>query len=697
MATATHSTPVCAVTVTVTVRPLPGRSRPSVLLSLASTTPGRPLVWGRRELAALEAALDSVDTSSVEAMIIQGADGSFGAGADLEMIRVARNAAEAESLARYGYSVFAKVSASELPTFALITGPALGGGLELALHADCRLARSDAHSLGLPETRLGLVPGWGGAYLLPHLVGPDEALKIIAFDPILGARTRNPQTAADIGLIDAVLAEEGWEDSWPRWVAARLDRLKSTTGAPGQQDDSQWKSAVQRVREIAGHRFRGAAPAVSAAIDLVESAAHSTPEKAMEAAVKAFGRLRETKQAQASLYAQRLIAESRKRSPGQTAGSPVPIHRGAVVGAGLMASQLAFLLAKAGISVRMTDIDEERLKAGVRRVRDKFEALAQKGTMSSDEALDKSTLVTAEPDIAGLADSEFVIEAVYEDIQVKRQVFGALERVVAPGSVLATNTSSLSISQMASGLEHPERVVGFHIFNPVEVLRLVEVIPGQATNAPTLATAQGLARALNRVPVQVADTPGFAVNRLLTRLIDVVLADIDSGEDPLTANYGLDRMGLPMTPLQLLDLVGPAVQLHVCHTMHAAYPRRFGISAWLTAIVDAKLSRVLSDEGLLTADAQTIHDELRNNRSGRRQAHHNSTPLYERVLDALAEEVRIMLEEGVVGSAEEVDLCMLLGANYPPYLGGLTPHLDTTGASIRANGTAFHPPLSSAP
>jgi 3-hydroxyacyl-CoA dehydrogenase len=267
---------------------------------------------------------------------------------------------------------------------------------------------------------------------------------------------------------------------------------------------------------------------------------------------------------------------------------------------------------------------------------------------------------------------------------------------VRPDAILATNTSSLSVTAMAEGLRHPERVVGFHVFNPVEVTPLLEIVAGRRTGDAALATAFELAAALRRTAVRVQDAPGFVVNRVLTRLFDVIVQAIDAGTDVAAADHAPDPMGLPMTPLRLLDFVGPAVLHHVDETMHRAYPERFARSPWMDAVVGAGLTHVLPTEqapgtgadGYLAADAARLLERTRAEHPA--DAPVPAEELLVRVQDALAEEIGAMLAEGVVAGPEDVDLCMVLGANYPFHLGGITPYLDRTGASERVLGRRFH-------
>jgi 3-hydroxyacyl-CoA dehydrogenase len=295
--------------------------------------------------------------------------------------------------------------------------------------------------------------------------------------------------------------------------------------------------------------------------------------------------------------------------------------------------------------------------------------------------------VTGSLSLDAFADAELVLEAVFEDIAVKQQVLADLEAVVAPDAVLATNTSSLSVSAMAAGLDRTERVVGMHFFNPVSILPLLEVVRADRTNDSALATAFAVGKQLKKSCVLVNDRPGFVVNRLLARYLGEVIAAIDEGTPIEEADRALEPLGLPMSPMTLLALVGPAVALHTAETMQAAFPDRFTVSANARRLVESgKPGVYLWDGGVPRVDpevaalfqvgsAPSTADQVR-----------------QRALDALAAEIRIMLDEGVVAAPQDVDLCLILGAGWPFHLGGVTPFLDRTGVAERVTGARFLPP-----
>jgi 3-hydroxyacyl-CoA dehydrogenase len=295
--------------------------------------------------------------------------------------------------------------------------------------------------------------------------------------------------------------------------------------------------------------------------------------------------------------------------------------------------------------------------------------------------------VSGSTDKSGFADADFVLEAVFEEMKVKQQVFAELEAIVSPECVLATNTSSLSVTEMAAELEHPERVAGFHFFNPVALLPLLEIIRAERTDDATLATAFAVGKALKKSCVLVKDAPGFVVNRILTRLMGEVTRAADEGTPIEVADRALAPLGLPMSPFVLLQLVGPAVALHVAETMHEAFPDRFRVSENLRRLVEAGKPGIWSwnekGQPYLAEDTAALFEQG--------DAVLTEEEVRDRALSAVAQEIKLMLDEGVVAEVQDVDLCLLFGAAWPFHLGGITPYLDRTGISEKVTGSRFLP------
>jgi 3-hydroxyacyl-CoA dehydrogenase len=314
-------------------------------------------------------------------------------------------------------------------------------------------------------------------------------------------------------------------------------------------------------------------------------------------------------------------------------------------------------------------------------VHGEIDKLAGKGRVDPGKAAKLKGLVSGSVDKDAFADANFVVEAVFEELGVKKQVWAELEKIVSPECVLATNTSSLSVTAMAADLDHPERVVGFHFFNPVAVMPLLEIVRGEATDDATLATAFAVGKQLKKSCVLVKDATAFVVNRLLARLTGQVFAALDAGTPPDVVDAALDPLGLPMRPLALLQLVGPAVAHHVSQTLHASYPDRFAVSENLARIAAAGKPLLVDDKLnpevaalLQVGDAPLTGDKVR-----------------AQALAAMAQEIRLMLDEGVVAEAQDIDLCLILGAGWPFHLGGITPYLDRSGVSESATGARFLP------
>ncbi|WGM22928.1 3-hydroxyacyl-CoA dehydrogenase NAD-binding domain-containing protein (plasmid) [Paenarthrobacter sp. OM7] len=639
----------------------------------------RPVTLGPASLSNLSAALTAVDLEETDALAITGVGRTFCAGADLKQMALATTVAEADEVAATGLEVLGQLRALNVPTFAFLNGTALGGGLELALHADYRTAAASVPALGLPEVRLGLIPGWGGIPLATAALGTTAAAKLIVSDALNG-RTLSAPEALSIGLVDAVFPDDDFLDASLRWAADIVSGQEGPKAKPAAVHDP---AALQSVRKSLDKRLRGAAPAPYRALGLIEAAAENlatgpTPASQQEE-VRAFGELLLSFPAGASRYALTITGAAAKQTAVSGAGTAQPrsIRTVGVVGAGRMASQLALLFAsQLRVPVLLTDVSTTRIDSALEWIGQQTDKLVARGLLSAVEAQEICGLVRGATDKAAFADRDLVIEAVFEELGVKREVFAQVEEVVSPEAILLTNTSSLSIADIAAGLTHPERLVGFHFFNPVDRLQLVELITLPGTDPAAAATALTLANDLNKVPVLVKDKPGFVVNRLLTRLISEALQFIDEGADPYTVDHALDPVGLPMTPLQLLQFIGPAVQQHIGDTMHDAYPERFTSSTSLKAIVAAGLPGYLDEHGHITASAAAFLPD---------PAPVSAELVRTRIMGAMAEETSLMLKESLVAGPEQIDLCMILGANFPFHTGGLTPLLD------RETGTRFRP------
>jgi len=643
----------------------------------------RPSTFGPAGLRSLDTALDGIAARepAAGAVGVTGKPYVFAVGADLGGISQLTDRSQAVEVSRLAHRVFGRLRDWPAPTFAFVNGAAMGGGLELALHCHYRTLSAAAGAIALPECFLGLVPGWGGTQLLPNLIGADGAVTVIIEHPLDNNRMLTCAQALALGIADVLLEPADFLARSLTW-AATVVRAEVTLSRAEVDRGPVWDAALARGRGIADAKLHGAAPAPYRALELIERARTGDLDTAAED--EAAADLVMSEELRASLYAFDLVQKRARHPAGRPEAAARPVTKVGIIGAGLMAGQLATLFAqRLEVPVVLTDVDTGRIERGVAYVHGEISKLAQRGRISPDRARRLTALVSGSLAMDAFADADFVIEAVFEELAVKQQVFGDLEAVVGSECVLATNTSSLPVTEMASRLAHPERLVGFHFFNPVAVLPLVEVIRGAATDERTLATAFAVCRQLKKSGVLVADAPAFVVNRLLTRFLSEVIATVDEGTPIEVADRALAPLGLPMTPFVLLSLVGPAVALHVSETLHAAFPERFAASANLGRLVAAGRPGVYAMSGAVDASVRELFVCADRPSTG--------DQVRDRALAALAEEARLMLDAGVVAAPQDIDLCLLLGAGWPLHLGGILPYLDRTGVAEQVTGARFLP------
>jgi 3-hydroxyacyl-CoA dehydrogenase/enoyl-CoA hydratase/carnithine racemase len=668
---------------------LPGSAGTAVLITLDNGQDHRrPNSLGPRGLASLNAALDAaLGRDDVAALAITGKPFIFAAGADLSLVGNLKDRDQALAIGRIGHAVLDKLHSSPVPTFAFLNGLALGGGLEIALHCHYRTVSAHAAGLGLPECFLGLLPGWGGAYLLPNLVGADAAVTVIIENALNQNRMLTGPQVRQLGIADAVFEGADFLERSLEWAAAVVTGSVAVERAEVDRGDG-WAAAVARGREFADEKTSGAAPAPYRALKLLEQARTAERSAAFAAEDEALADLIMSEELRAGLYAFNLVQKRAKKPAGAPdPGLARPVMKVGVVGAGLMATQLALLfLRRFEVPVVISDIDQERVDRGVAGLHGEIDRLVGKRRITADQANRMRAGVVGTVDLADYADCDFVLEAVFEELSIKKEVFATLEKHVSETCVLATNTSSLSVGAMAADLAHPERVIGFHFFNPVSVLPLLEVVRASATDDATTATALAVAKQLKKNAVLVADAPGFVFNRLLIRMMSVLTQAVDEGTPAAVADEALRPLGLPMPPFVLLNLVGPPIVLHATETLHAAYPDRFYVSENLRALVAAKRPG-LYDWGF---DGPYVSDETAALLSfGDRPS--TAEEVRRRTLEALAEEAGLLLSEKVVEAPMDIDLCMILGGGWPFALGGITPYLDREGISERVLGRRFLP------
>jgi 3-hydroxyacyl-CoA dehydrogenase/enoyl-CoA hydratase/carnithine racemase len=657
----------------------------------------RPNTLGPATLLEFAAVLDEqklrAARGEIHGVAVTGKPFIFAAGADLSKVGDIPSKAVAKQLAQLGHYALGKLADLGVPSFVFINGLALGGGLEIPLNATYRTIDSSAPAVALPEVFLGIIPGWGGAWLLPNLIGIENALKVVIENPLKNNRMLKGEEAFDLGIADAIFPPAAFlEDSikWADGVLAGTVKVKRDN-EPGKLERTvKWPIAIDMAEKMLNARIGKVAKSPYKALELLRAARTTDRDTGFAAEDEALSELVAGDQFAASIYAFNLVQKRAKRP----AGAPDKalarkVTKVGVIGAGLMASQFALLFVRRlQVPVVITDLDQGRVDKGVASIRGEIDALLGKGRISADEANRLKALVSGTTDKADFADCDWVIEAIFEELQAKQDVFAEVERYISPEAVLATNTSSLSVEAIAAKLQHPERVVGFHFFNPVAVMPLIEVVKTPQTDEETLSTAMVTA-GKRKNAVITRDTPGFVVNRILAKVLGEAMHAVDTGTPFEVVEQSTRPFGLPMTPFELLELVGLKVGAHVLDTHHAAFPDRFFESANLHRL--AELGRIFErdSKGRIKGVDKKALAIVKGGTTPMTAEH-----LQQRIEDGLADEIHRMLEDDVVHAAEDIDLCLILGAGYPFQMGGATPYLDRVGASERVFGSTFHtPPL----
>jgi len=620
----------------------------------------KPNTFGEAALRSLEDVLDQLRTRDWRGLLLTGKPFVFAVGADIgEFGEITPERARLGGEA--GHELFGRIRELPFVTVAAINGAAVGGGVEIALHCDYRTIASSVRHFACPEVFLGLIPGWGGTQLVPQLVGAEQAVKFVVENPLRQNRMLSARQAFEIGFADALLEPVEFLDES---LAYLLDQVEAGEGKRRPSADlSDVGEVCRKARSRLDGQVNGAAPAPYRALDLIEGAATWSLEEGYRAEEDALAELLPGPQAQASVYAFNLVERRAKRGVGMPDIEPRRVQKVGIVGAGLMARQLALLfLRRLEVPIVLRDLTQEQIDDAAAWIHDELADLAKRGRLGEGKARFLGSLVTGGTEGNVFAGCDLVLEAVFEEMSVKKDVFAELELVVSPECILATNTSSLSVTDMGAGLEHPERLVGMHFFNPVAVLPLVELVRTPATDDASLATVWAVTKKLRKTGVLVQDATAFVVNRLLGRQGSVITQALDHGNTVDETDEAVLRMGLPMAPSVLLQLVGPKVANHVRHQLHDAWPDRYPLSATLESLAEG-------GEPVVVDYAPQTVDEL-----------------HTAVLESLADEARHILEDGVVAEAADIDTCLLLGAGFPFWLGGITKHLDQTGVSERVVG-----------
>jgi len=656
----------------------------------------RPNTLGPRTLTELNGVLEELRrraaAGEIQAVAITGKPYIFAAGADLSQINALQTVENARLIAQRGHQVLGKLGDLGVPTFAFVNGLALGGGLEIALNATYRTIDASAAAVGLPEVFLGLIPGWGGAYLLPNLIGIEKALEVVISNPLKQNRMLKPQQAYEMGIFDAIFSPATYlEDSlrWADGVLAGTTKVERKN-APGKVERlTKWPIAIKVARGMLESRIGTVPTSPYRALELLDKARSGSREEGFAREDDALSELISGDQFAASMYAFDLVQKRAKRPVGAPDKALArKVTKVGVIGAGLMASQFALLFVRRlQVPVLITDVSQERVDKGLAYIHDEIGKLEAKGRIDADAANRLRALVHGTIDKGEYADCDFVIEAVFEETKVKQDVFREIEAIVSPEAILATNTSSLSVEEIGSVLANPERLIGFHFFNPVAVMPLVEIVRTPQASDEAISTGFVVAKNLKKNAIGTADAPGFIVNRLLAKVMGEAARAVDEGTPLVEVEKAFAPLALPMGPFELIDLVGWKVAAHVQDTMVRHFPDRFYSSENLHRVAEIAEPLAKDKNGKITGWSK---DALKVLSVGKSPA--SAAEILRRVEDELAREIRIMLDEGVVPEVQDIDLALILGAGWPFINGGATAYLDRVGASERVFGDTFHTP-----
>jgi 3-hydroxyacyl-CoA dehydrogenase/enoyl-CoA hydratase/3-hydroxybutyryl-CoA epimerase len=659
-------------------------------------------------MQAFEGVLDRLEkmTAEIDAVVlISGKPGNFIAGADIEMIQAVKSAAEAQQLSRMGQKLMSRWEDLKFPTVAAVSGAALGGGCEFALACSAIVMTNDPSAkIGMPETMLGLIPGMGGCVRTPRKIGIAGAL-----DLILAGKALNGERAYRAGLIEAAIPKESFEESAFRWTRKNLEKLKSgqrlakepklggmggTMGSLLEHTPFGRAMIYKKARQGVLSKTRGAYPAPLEAIAVMRAngAAYGPKlrgparERAMEREAEAFGRMAATEVSR-NLIRIFFLTEGVKKSKGLEAGSsarPRKVGSAAVLGAGVMGGGIAQLLADRGIPARMKDLNEKALTLGIQSANQIFRRDVKKRKINSRQWLQKLNLISPVTDYAGFHSVDCVVEAIIEKMDVKKKVFQELEQHVADECVIASNTSSLSITEMQSVMKRPERFAGMHFFNPVSRMPLVEVIRGAQSNDEAVSTIYEFSKRLGKTPIVVKDAPGFLVNRLLTPYLNEATWMLADGVPIQEMDEVMLSFGMPMGPMELIDEVGVDVGEKVVHVLHEAFGDRMAPAPYNPKIVAAGRLGKKNGKGFYSYENPAKKKQF----DPAIYAILGVTPqpravsaeeVVDRCVLPMINEAARCLEEKIVNTPAEVDLGMIMGTGFPPFRGGLLRYADTLG------------------
>ena len=640
-------------------------------------------IFDAATLSDLDQQLDFIEEEdSLEGVVILSAKKSiFIAGADLKTLLRQAQTGEMGGFIAEGQRIFNRLATLKIPTCAAIHGACAGGGYEIALACDWRVASDDpATRIGLPETTLGLIPAWGGCTRLPRLIGAEKAAEVIVKGKLYSA-----QEAKQLGLVDEIVSREKLLE------AARKKLRDSKRPSPSPLPQGEADGAAAGEGKTSAPRASGN-PAPARAREVITKGLRGTVEDSLRLELDTIVELGETDATQ-NLIRNFFLAEKYKR--GSSKPAPEKITHAAVIGAGVMGSGIAQWLSSRGVSVILRDVGTEELTRGLAKIEKTYADAVKRGIMTEEKAKEGRARIVASSAPIEMRDVQIVIEAASEKLEIKRQIFRDIAQKAPHAAMLATNTSALPISDLAAETKTPERVIGLHFFNPVSRMKLVEVVIGTETSDATIARALGFVRQIAKLPVIVRDSPGFLVNRVLFPYLLEAAELFENGVNAQEIDEALLEWGMPMGPLRLIDEIGVDITVDIANTLEKAYGKRDRAPKILREMQSAKMLGRKSGGGFYKYEGKSqtpnaeiekwrgansvIPSEVEGSRDESLEVTRRdpSTALRSgrddvanRLMFLMVNESARCLEEKVIASPEDADYGMILGTGFPAWRGG---------------------------
>ena len=652
-------------------------------------------------LLELEKALNVIEGNKAIRILLITSDKKdiFIAGADINEIKGINDQKDAYAKVSRGQNVIGRIAELKIPTIAVINGACLGGGLELALACKYRVAVLSAKTmLGLPEVNLGIIPGFGGTQRLPRLVGLQESLKII-----LTGKPIDAKKAFKIGLVDDIIREEFLEEKLSHFVTEIIKSGEENHYLKSRRDSANKRFIIESilltkylvfylVKKDLWQKTKGQYPAPFYALEVIKRTYGLTYSKRGYAVeLEAFCELA-VGSISKNLIEIFFISEELKKDDGASVVAAAPdIRNAALLGAGVMGGGIAWLFANSNINIRIKDITQNAITLGYNQVLKIFNQLKKIKKITPEQVSMKMAKITSGLDFIGFDNVDFVVEAVVENMVVKKNLLAEVEAKVKNSTIIVSNTSSLSISDMAQRLQKPERFAGMHFFNPVNRMPLVEVIRGEKTSDATIASVVKLTKKLGKTPVVVKDVAGFLVNRILLPYMNESSYLLQEGADIVRVDALIEKFGMPMGPFILADVVGIDVGCKVAHSLQEAYGERMRVADILDDIYKnhKELLGKKSQKGFYLhfsgENNKSLNPAMAKIVSDLRQEKKITTfyisdeEIIDRCILTMVNEAAKCLEENVVKNARYLDMAMIMGTGFPAFRGGVLRYADFIG------------------